>query len=113
MQVDSQVKQRASDLDSTNTEMFGCADYSNHSMLNSMMTQQRTDRGRTNSKLIALTPHVLHEDGDVQSASPADNEGISCVTALHPEGQIAFQLTLQPFLQVATGHKLALLASKG
>ena len=68
---------------------------------------------RPNSKLIALSPHVLHEDGDVQCSPPTDNEGIGCVTGLHSESKVPLQLTLQALLEVATGHKLALLAGKG
>ncbi len=82
-------------------------------VLSSLQAVLRLTVGRTDSKLIALTPHVLHEDGDVQSSTAADNKGVCGVTRLNPQGQVALQLALKALLEVAAGHKLALLAGKG
>ena len=71
------------------------------------------DLGGADGELVALPPHVLDEDGDVQGPAPADGEGVRGLPGLHPERQVALQLAVQPVLQVPRRHILALLAGKG
>ena len=69
--------------------------------------------GWTHSKLVALPPHVLHEDAQVQGASATHDEGLRRLARGHPKGQVALQLPIQPLLDLPAGHELALPPRKG
>ena len=79
----------------------------------SQMEVTAPDLGGPNGELVALPPHVLDEDGDVQGPAPADGEGVGRLARLHPERQVALQFAVQPVLEVPRRHILALLAGKG
>lgn len=50
------------------------------------------DLGRANLKLVALAPHVLDQDAQVQRAAPRHAERLGALTRLHAQRQVALQL---------------------
>ena len=54
-----------------------------------------THLGRADLKLIALAPHGLDEDAQVQRAAPADDKGVGSLSRLHTHRQVALQLPAQ------------------
>ncbi len=69
--------------------------------------------GRADLELVALAAHRLDQDGQVQLAAAADQEGVGRVGRLDAQRHIALQLALQALLQLAAGAPGALAAGKG
>ncbi len=71
------------------------------------------DLGIADLQFVAFAAHGFDQDRKVQHASAKHAEGIGRVGSLHAERQVLFQFLFQAILQVARGHKLALLAKEG
>ena len=58
-------------------------------------------------QLVALAPHVLEQDGEVQLAAPVDGEHVGVAGFFDAQRDVGEQLALQPLAQVAAGDVLA------
>src|SRR4051794_30844494 len=54
-----------------------------------------------NLKFVAFATHGLDQDREVQLTTTGDGEDIRLLSRLHPQGEIRFQLAIEPFLQLA------------
>eukprot|EP00958_Prasinococcus_capsulatus_P018922 scaffold2262_cov312-Prasinococcus_capsulatus_cf.AAC.7 len=82
-------------------------------LLLALLAQLGDHARRAQHELEALAAHRLDEDGDVERAAPADDEGVGGLARLHAHGQVALELLVQAVLEVPRGHELALLPRVG
>src|SRR3712207_4830400 len=68
----------------------------------------RDDFGLRDLYLVALAPHHLDEDGELQLAAARDLELVGRVSLLDPYGDVAEHLAVEPFFELARGDVLAL-----
>ena len=73
----------------------------------------REDLGVRDRQLEALAAHRLDEDRELQLAAAHDLEGVGGVGGLDADRDVGEQLLLQPVLDVARRHPLALAAGEG
>ena len=64
--------------------------------------------GLADGQLVALAPHRLDQDREVQQAPAGDDERVALVGRLDPEGDVRLQLAVEPLLEVPRGEELPL-----
>ena len=68
--------------------------------------------GRADLELVALAAHRLDQDGQVQLAAAADQEGVGGVGRLDAQRDVALHSAVQALLQLAAGDPGALAARR-
>ena len=70
--------------------------------------------GLPHLQLVALAAHGLDEHGEMEHTAAADNPLVGAVLeGSHAQGEVLLQLFVQTVVDMAAGHKLALLAEEG
>ena len=68
----------------------------------------REDLGLAHHQLVALAPHHLDQDGQLQFAAAHHLERVGTARLLHPDRDVGQQFLVQPVAQIARRHVLSL-----
>ena len=73
----------------------------------------RQDLRLADLKLIALAPHHLNQNGELEFAAPHHFEGVGAARLLDSDGDVGQQFLVKPVAQIARGDKLAFAPANG